>query len=73
MRKLLVAVVTLAGAFGRAVADDWPYDDQYASSLLYLHETLDYAFHPLWVRQWEQHLVKGNGVRGTAGSFTTAG
>jgi hypothetical protein len=71
VRTLVLAILALAGAPGSAPADDWPYDDRYASSLLYLHETLDYAFHPLWVRQWERNLVSGNGLRGTAGSLTT--
>jgi hypothetical protein len=68
--KLVLSVAVLVGAPAGA-ADDWPYDDRYASSLLYLHETLDYAFHPLWVRQWERSLARANGVRGTSGSLTT--
>jgi hypothetical protein len=52
-------------------ADDWPFDDQYESTLLFLHAYLDYAFHPLWEREWERGLVAGNGLRGTAGSVST--
>ena len=68
--SMAAAIVALLAPVG-AGADDWPYDDQYDSALLFLHATLDYAFHPVWVRQWERDLVKGNGVRVTAGSVTT--
>lgn len=72
MRTALVLAFLVVASFApRARADDWGFDDEYRSPLLFLHPAADYAFNPEWTRQWEANLVRRSGVRITSGSVST--
>jgi hypothetical protein len=51
--------------------DDWPFPDEFRSRLVFVHPLVNYAVNPAWQRQWERHLVNGNGVQTTVGSVAT--
>jgi len=51
--------------------DDWPFPQEHRSRLVFVHPLVNYAVNPAWQRQWERHLVNGNGVQTTVGSVAT--
>jgi hypothetical protein len=74
MRRALRTTTFLllfSGPVPGATADEWTFDDEYRSPLLFLHPVIDYAFNPEWTRQWETNLVAENGLRLSSGSVST--
>ncbi|UCD94562.1 MAG: hypothetical protein JSU69_00485 [Candidatus Zixiibacteriota bacterium] len=67
-----ILVVFFCIPVSAAAADDWKYDDNYRAVLLYLHELVDYEYSATWNDRWERGLLKGNSLRLSFGSITTA-
>lgn len=49
----------------------YPYEDKYQNGALYVHELINYIFHPEWQFDWERQLFSSNELRVSAGSVRT--
>ncbi len=41
-------------------SSDWKFDDEYKATRIFLHNFLNYDFHPLWEFEYEKSLLKKN-------------
>lgn len=72
VRLSVLSLLLLAVAAPAQVPDiDWEFDDPYDDQMLYLHESVNYAYDLQWQFDWEQRQLAGSAIRINTGSVSS--